>query len=90
MFFFKVMSYVKGGNKMRRPEDCPDILYNLMSECWSTSPNDRPTFLEICQRLLPNANENFSRVSFFTSPDGSVAVLNEETSLQVLMEPSFV
>jgi len=82
----EVMSYVKGGNKMRRPEDCPDILYNLMSECWSTSPNDRPTFLEICQRLLPNANENFSRVSFFTSPDGSVAVLNEETSLQLKRE----
>merc|ERR1719495_2113969 len=30
----QVMSYVKEGRKMHRPENCPDILYNLMSECW--------------------------------------------------------
>merc|ERR1712013_666468 len=65
---------------MRRPEDCPDILYNLMSECWNNNPNDRPTFLEICARLLPNANDNFNRGSFFTSPDGREAVINQEAN----------
>jgi len=82
----EVMKYVKDGNKMRRPEDCPDILYNLMSECWNNNPNDRPTFLEICARLLPNANENFNRGSFFTSPDGREAVINQEAMFQLRRE----
>ena len=44
----QVMSYVKKGKKMLRPENCPDILHNLMSECWEDYPNHRPTFLDIC------------------------------------------
>lgn len=82
----EVMKYVKDGNKMRRPEDCPDILYNLMSECWSNMPNDRPTFLEICQRLLPDANDSFNTVSFFMSPDGREAVINQEAMFQLRRE----
>ena len=68
---------------MRRPEDCPDILFNLMSECWNNMPDDRPTFLQICQRLLPEANENFKDVSFYMCPDGIEAVINQEAMFQV-------
>jgi len=82
----EVMKYVKDGNKMRRPEDCPDILYNLMSECWNNNPNDRPTFLEICQRLLPDANDSFSTGSFYTSPDGREAIINQEAMFQLRRE----
>jgi len=77
------MTYVKDGNKMSRPEDCPDILYKLMSHCWKNFPNDRPTFLDICQRLLKNAKDNFNAVSFFTSPEGRDAVVNQETTLKL-------
>ena len=77
------MKYVKDGHKMRRPEDCPDILYNLMSECWNNAPDDRPTFLEICQKLLDQANDNFHQISFFLSPDGREAVINQEAMFQV-------
>ena len=43
----EVMKYVKEGNKMKRPEDCPDLLYSLMSNCWTSQPDDRPTFLQV-------------------------------------------
>ena len=43
----EVMKYVKEGNKMKRPEDCPDLLYSLMSDCWTSQPDDRPTFLQV-------------------------------------------
>lgn len=69
---------------MKRPEDCPDILFEMMYECWNHSPNDRPTFLQICQRLLPNANERFKQVSYFTSPEGREAVINQEATFQVV------
>jgi len=82
----EVMKYVKDGHKMRRPEDCPDILYNLMSECWNNAPDDRPTFLEICQKLLDQANDNFHQISFFLSPDGREAVINQEAMFQLRRE----
>ena len=40
---------VKEGRKMQRPENCPDVLYDMMSECWEAQPNARPTFLDICK-----------------------------------------
>ena len=79
----KVMKYVKEGNKMKRPDDCPDILFDLMSECWHIVPDERPTFLQICQRLVGDANERFRRTSFFHTPEGREAVINQEEMLQV-------
>ena len=77
------MKYVKEGNKMKRPDDCPDILFDLMSECWHIVPDERPTFLQICQRLVGDANERFRRTSFFHTPEGREAVINQEEMLQV-------
>ena len=77
------MKYVKEGNKMKRPDDCPDILFELMSECWHIVPDERPTFLQICQRLVGEANERFRRTSFFLTPEGREAVINQEEMLQV-------
>ena len=77
------MKYVKEGNKMKRPDDCPDILFDLMSECWHIVPDERPTFLQICQRLVGDANERFRRTSFFLTPEGREAVINQEEMLQV-------
>jgi serine/threonine protein kinase len=45
----QVMSYVKDGRKMQRPENCPDVLFEMMSECWEAQPNSRPTFLDLCR-----------------------------------------
>jgi hypothetical protein len=80
------MKYVKEGNTMHRPEECPEPLYQLMSQCWDTVANNRPTFLEICQRLLPDANDWFRQTSFFCSRDGQEAVITQEQMLQVRRE----
>ena len=77
------MKYVKEGNKMKRPDDCPAILFELMSECWHIIPDERPTFLQICQRLLGESNERFRQTSFFHTPEGREAVINQEEMLQV-------
>lgn len=82
----QVMSYVKEGKKMQRPENCPDILYDLMCECWEDYPNNRPTFLDICKRMLPNASEHFRMNSFYLSNEGQDAVLNQEQMQQMRKE----
>ena len=32
------------GKRLNRPEDCPNDIYQLMLQCWSYKPQDRPTF----------------------------------------------
>ena len=79
----QVMKYVKDGNKMKRPENCPDILFDLMSDCWHLVPDDRPTFLQICKRLLDKANDRWRETCFFLTPEGNEAVINQEEMFQV-------
>ena len=51
------MKYIKNGGTMERPNECPDSIHNLMRKCWTQLPEDRPTFLDICQHLLPHSNQ---------------------------------
>lgn len=36
---------------MDRPEKCPKVIYEIMSECWHIDPDKRPTFDEIYNRI---------------------------------------
>ena len=45
----EVLSHVKRGKNLPRPENCSDFLGGMMLECWQADPNSRPTFLDICK-----------------------------------------
>ena len=45
----EVLSGVKRGEHLPRPENCSDFPHSLMLECWQIQPNSRPTFLDICK-----------------------------------------
>ncbi|XP_059111758.1 muscle, skeletal receptor tyrosine-protein kinase isoform X4 [Peromyscus eremicus] len=47
----EVIYYVRDGNILSCPENCPLELYNLMRLCWSKLPSDRPSFCSI-HRIL--------------------------------------
>ncbi|XP_035110364.2 muscle, skeletal receptor tyrosine-protein kinase isoform X3 [Callithrix jacchus] len=47
----EVIYYVRDGNILSCPENCPMELYNLMRLCWSKLPTDRPSFASI-HRIL--------------------------------------
>jgi len=34
---------------MERPENCPSILYDIMTSCWQYDCNKRPTFADILE-----------------------------------------
>ena len=46
-----VYALLERGYRMEKPTDCPDDVYQLMRDCWQWEPSERPTFVEICQRL---------------------------------------
>uniref|UniRef100_A0A8C3YQ95 receptor protein-tyrosine kinase n=1 Tax=Catagonus wagneri TaxID=51154 RepID=A0A8C3YQ95_9CETA len=47
----EVIYYVRDGNTLSCPDNCPLELYNLMRLCWSQQPADRPSFSSI-HRIL--------------------------------------
>lgn len=38
------MARVQRGYRMPRPDNCPSELYEVMTSCWKTKPEERPTF----------------------------------------------
>ncbi|TRY83075.1 hypothetical protein DNTS_013537 [Danionella cerebrum] len=52
----EVIYYVRDGNVLVCPDDCPQELYNLMRLCWSGHPNDRPSFASI-HRILDRMHD---------------------------------
>ncbi|XP_005363674.1 proto-oncogene tyrosine-protein kinase ROS [Microtus ochrogaster] len=46
-----VLNYVQEGGRLEPPRNCPDDLWNLMSQCWAQEPDQRPTFHNIQDQL---------------------------------------
>merc|ERR1719357_1814130 len=57
-----------------------------MSCCWEAQPTTRPTFLDICKKLLPSASDSFQRTAFYLSAEGQEAILHQEAMLQLRRE----
>ncbi|NXD45778.1 MUSK kinase, partial [Copsychus sechellarum] len=59
----EVIYYVRDGNVLSCPDNCPLELYNLMRLCWSKLPADRPGFASIhriLERMYDRAVANAS------------------------------
>ncbi|XP_069779050.1 muscle, skeletal receptor tyrosine-protein kinase [Narcine bancroftii] len=55
----EVIYYVRDGNILSCPENCPPELYNLMRLCWSNMPSDRPSFVSI-HRILERMHQRMA------------------------------
>ncbi|VDI44718.1 Hypothetical predicted protein [Mytilus galloprovincialis] len=40
----ELLKNIKEGYRHPQPENCPDVIYNMMLKCWKRRPEDRPTF----------------------------------------------
>lgn len=45
------LEWHKVGRKMERPHDCPENVYDVMRDCWSLRPADRPSWKELVNAL---------------------------------------
>ncbi|XP_066299173.1 fibroblast growth factor receptor 1-like [Branchiostoma lanceolatum] len=48
----RMMDMIKVGGRLEKPNSCPDEIYTLMTSCWETLPEDRPTFHALRSSLI--------------------------------------
>lgn len=49
----ELLAYLSSGQRLQRPENCSEQLYELMKHCWTENPEDRPYFSDIVAKLEP-------------------------------------
>ena len=56
----QVKSHVMGGNKMSKPKDCPEEVYQIMRSCFEFKPTERPSFCHLHQLLQNIQTKRYS------------------------------
>ncbi|XP_072789627.1 activated CDC42 kinase 1 isoform X6 [Taeniopygia guttata] len=59
----------KEGERLPRPEDCPQDIYNVMLQCWAHKPEDRPTFVALRDFLVEAQPTDMRALQDFEEPD---------------------
>ncbi|XP_031443012.1 insulin-like growth factor 1 receptor isoform X2 [Clupea harengus] len=65
----QVLRFVMEGGLLDKPDNCPDMLFELMRMCWQYNPKMRPSFLEIISSIKEELEAPFRELSFFYSEE---------------------
>mmetsp|Transcript_39811 Transcript_39811/g.112956 ORF Transcript_39811/g.112956 Transcript_39811/m.112956 type:complete len:904 (+) Transcript_39811:561-3272(+) len=55
-----IVWHIMQGNHLAQPQECPDQIYCLMTDCWCYEPENRPTFEHLLERFK-GIHANFAR-----------------------------
>ncbi|XP_041842350.1 insulin-like growth factor 1b receptor [Melanotaenia boesemani] len=69
----QVLRFVMEGGLLEKPQNCPDMLFELMRMCWQYNPKMRPSFVEIISSIKDELEPSFREVSFYYSADNKPA-----------------
>ncbi|KAL2097919.1 hypothetical protein ACEWY4_007126 [Coilia grayii] len=59
----------KESERLPKPEDCPQDIYNVMLQCWAQKPDDRPTFVALREFLVETMPTDMRALQDFDEPD---------------------
>uniref|UniRef100_A0A5S6QAI1 Protein kinase domain-containing protein n=1 Tax=Trichuris muris TaxID=70415 RepID=A0A5S6QAI1_TRIMR len=72
----EILLYLESGKRLEKPVCCSDAIYQLMMQCWSELPEDRPSFLRMQEMMKEITQGNRMYVDFYVSLDETK--LNED------------
>lgn len=49
----ELLTYLTTGQRLQRPENCSQSLYDIMLQSWSETPETRPSFAQLVMKLEP-------------------------------------
>ncbi|XP_058855196.1 insulin-like growth factor 1 receptor [Acipenser ruthenus] len=89
----QVLRFVMEGGLLDKPDNCPDMLFELMRMCWQYNPKMRPSFLEIINGIKEELEPPFQETSFYYSeenkpPDMEELDLDTENMENMPLDPS--
>uniref|UniRef100_A0A3Q2T685 Tyrosine-protein kinase receptor n=1 Tax=Fundulus heteroclitus TaxID=8078 RepID=A0A3Q2T685_FUNHE len=90
----QVLRFVMEGGLLEKPQNCPDMLFELMRMCWQFNPKMRPSFVEIISSIKDELEPSFKEVSFYYSADNKPAEAPQlhldklEPTADVTLDPS--
>ncbi|XP_056421471.1 activated CDC42 kinase 1 isoform X3 [Hyla sarda] len=67
----------KEGERLARPEDSPQDIYNVMLQCWAHKPEDRPTFVALRDFLIEAQPTDMRALQDFQEPDKLQIQMND-------------
>uniref|UniRef100_A0A671R8C0 Protein kinase domain-containing protein n=1 Tax=Sinocyclocheilus anshuiensis TaxID=1608454 RepID=A0A671R8C0_9TELE len=67
----------KEGERLPKPEDCPQDVYNVMMQCWAQKPDDRPTFVALREFLVETMPTDMRALQDFNEPDKLQIQMND-------------
>uniref|UniRef100_UPI00398F4F25 tyrosine kinase, non-receptor, 2b isoform X5 n=1 Tax=Pristiophorus japonicus TaxID=55135 RepID=UPI00398F4F25 len=67
----------KEGERLQRPEDCPQDIYNVMLQCWAHKPEDRPTFVALRDFLIEAQPTDMRALQDFSEVDKLQIQMND-------------
>ena len=65
----EVTKLIRSGRHLEKPYDCPRSTYEIMKQCWSSEPMDRPSFSDLYNMLNATRMSTSSEGSCFSSSD---------------------
>ncbi|KAM7396670.1 hypothetical protein PAMP_019694 [Pampus punctatissimus] len=89
----QVLRFVMEGGLLDKPDNCPDMLFELMRMCWQYNPKMRPSFLEIISSINDELDPPFREMSFFYSeenkpPDTEELDMEVENMENIPLDPA--
>ncbi|XP_069552567.1 activated CDC42 kinase 1 isoform X2 [Brachyistius frenatus] len=63
--------------RLCKPDDCPQDVYNVMLQCWSPKPEDRPTFVALRDFLLETMPTEMRALQDFEEEDKLQITMND-------------
>ncbi|KAM9844515.1 activated CDC42 kinase 1-like [Aulostomus maculatus] len=67
----------KESERLPKPEDCPQDIYNVMLQCWAQKPDDRPTFVALREFLLETMPTDMCALQDFDELDKLQIQIND-------------
>lgn len=64
----QILYSVERGDRLERPQDCPQEIYSVMRKCWACSAADRPTFSQLTTMVAEAQPMELRAVKEFTDP----------------------
>ncbi|NXR24874.1 INSRR protein, partial [Cinclus mexicanus] len=83
----QVLRFVMDNGILERPENCPDKLHELMCLCWQQNPRQRPSFVQLLERIKDHMAPAFRTLSFFYSPENGHHGSGEPSNTEIDPSP---